>query len=92
MSGTNISPGHAQIVATLQDLQRAIYATATTATFKAPAFSALPVVTAADAGRLAFHATARNPGQGVGAGTGCLCCVTTAGIWVAVWSGVAPTV
>jgi len=41
-------------------------------------------------GGLIFVSDARNPGEGTGAGTGCVC-FGKAGAWCAVWSGVALT-
>jgi hypothetical protein len=55
------------------------------------ATASLPAVTAANKGALAFATDCRNSGQGAGTGTGCLVEVNTAGAWIAVWSGVAPT-
>lgn len=51
----------------------------------------LPAVTLIDAGRMALATNARNPGEGVGLGTGCPVFVKTAGTWASAWSGVAPT-
>ncbi len=52
---------------------------------------ALPAVTAANAGDLAFASNARNTGETTGNGTGTVVAVNKNGVWVAVWSGVAPT-
>jgi len=51
----------------------------------------LPAVTAANAGSIAWASNARNVGEGAGAGTGTLVEVNSAGTWLSVWSGVAPT-
>jgi hypothetical protein len=92
MSGSIVPPGVGQVISVLQDLVKATWATADTpATFKAPSTLTLPPVTASNAGQLAFLIHGRNTGQAAGAGTGTLCCVNNAGVWIAVWSGVAPT-
>jgi hypothetical protein len=91
MSGSIIPPGVAGVIEQLQNLVRATYAVADQpASFKAPATMSLPAVTASNAGQLAFLINGRNTGQGAGAGTGTLCVVNNAGVWIAVWSGVAP--
>lgn len=56
------------------------------------AVAALPAVTSANEGEMAFATNCRNTGQGSGAGTGALVVVDNTGAWAAVWSGVAPTV
>jgi hypothetical protein len=52
----------------------------------------LPTVTSASMGTIAFATNARNNGEAAGAGTGALVFVNNAGLWRAVWSGLAPTV
>lgn len=61
--------------------------------YAAPRFTVagLPVVGAANAGAIAFATNGRNTGQTAGAGTGTLVTVSNAGVWIAVWSGVAVT-
>lgn len=51
----------------------------------------LPLVAPANQGQVAYTTNGRNTGEGSGSGTGCLVTVNSAGIWVAVWSGVAVT-
>lgn len=51
----------------------------------------LPTVTAANQGQVAYASNGRNTGEGSGSGTGCLVAVNSAGVWAAVWSGVAVT-
>jgi len=53
--------------------------------------SGLPSVAAANQGAVAYATNGRNTGEGAGSGTGCLCTVNSAGIWAAVYSGVAVT-
>lgn len=42
-------------------------------------------------GSVAYALDGRNTGEGAGAGTGCLVTYNSAGVWAAVWSGVAVT-
>lgn len=62
--------------------------------YSAPKYlkAALPVVTSGNQGQLAYCSNGRNTGEGAGSGTGCLVTVNSAGVWAAVWSGVAVTV
>ena len=53
--------------------------------------AALPVVTSANQGMMAYATNGRNTGESSGAGTGCLLCVNKNGVWAAVWSGVLVT-
>ena len=66
---------------------------ASTEPFRVPAYTvaALPVLTSNETGALAFATNACNTGEGSGSGTGCLVCRNNIGVWVSVWSGVAPT-
>ena len=49
----------------------------------------LPVTTATNAGDLAYATNGRNSAETAGNGRGCLVSVNSAGVWIAVWSGVA---
>jgi len=51
-----------------------------------------PTMTAAWQGSQIYITNGRNSGEGAGLGTGCLCTVNSAGVWAAIWSGVAVTV
>lgn len=53
--------------------------------------ASLPTVTSANAGYIGFATNCRNSGESAGAGTGCMVVVNKNGVWVAVWSGLAPT-
>jgi hypothetical protein len=53
--------------------------------------AALPAVTSANAGNLAWASNARNVTETGGNGTGALVAVNKNGVWFSVWSGVAPT-
>jgi hypothetical protein len=93
MSGSIVPPGVAGVIEQLQNLVRAtLYAAEQQRpqAFVAPPVTTLPTVTSANAGQLAFLTNGRNTGQAAGAGTGTLCVVNNAGVWIAVWSGVAP--
>lgn len=51
----------------------------------------LPVFAGAKVGAMAYAVNGRNNGEGAAAGTGCLVTLNSAGVWQAVWSGVAVT-
>lgn len=61
--------------------------------YSVPSFlvAALPSVTSANQGIVAYAKNARNTGETTGNGTGCVVSVNANGIWACVWSGVAPT-
>lgn len=65
-----------------------------TTLYGAPKFAvaALPGVSSANQGQIAYATNARNTGEGANAGTGALVTVNKNGVWACVWSGVAPTV
>lgn len=97
MSASILTPGVNQLIETLQALNRLVSQILEQmiggTVFRAPSYTVatLPAVTVTNAGQLAFASNARNTGEGAGLGTGTLCCVNKSGVWVSVWSGVAPT-
>jgi hypothetical protein len=97
MSGVLQSPvDMSRLVQALQESNKALYLLQQTLSTLAPVTrnytgSTLPAVTSANQGQMAYVTNGRNSGEGAGSGTGCLVTVNSAGIWAAVWSGIAVT-
>jgi len=85
-----------RLVQALQESNKALYLLQQTIATLAPIThnytgGTLPPVTSANQGMIAYVTNGRNSGEGAGGGTGCLVTVNSAGIFAAVWSGVAVT-
>lgn len=96
--GVLSGPGETRIVLALQDIVRNLGASQQVLAGGLTVNTSLLVTTAASLpataplGQLRFASNGRNPGEGGGAGTGCVVVGNGAGVWKSVWSGVAVTV